>query len=51
MQEVVKNYIKHIHCFNYELIHLIAKTMVTLQVYTFMETFFFKLSNLKVFLR
>lgn len=40
MQEVVKNYIKHIHCFNYELIHLTAKTIVALQVNTFTETYF-----------
>lgn len=40
MQEVVTNDVKHIHYFNYELIHLIVKTIVSLQVSTFMETYF-----------
>lgn len=39
MQEVAKNDIKNIHCFNCELIHLITETIVALQVNTFMKTF------------
>lgn len=50
MQEVVKNYVKHIHCFNYELIHLFAKTIVALQVNTLMEAYF-QVVKLKGFLK
>lgn len=50
MQEVAKNYVKHIHCFNYELIHLFAKTIVAPHVNTLMETYF-QIVKLKGFLK